>query len=234
VFNLVCGSGPQVGEALVTHPVVSVVSLTGSVGSGARVGALGAAGIKRVRLELGGKSPNLVLDDADLEVVIPSAIEQAFFNGGQACNALSRLLVPRHRLDEVEERLIAGARAARRRSVRRPDDADDERGGVGGEPALDARNDQIAGDAGDVVVADEGQREDEQVAGEHVALPALEVPARGDQHEQDGRDGHHKVRADAEIVGGEADADELGDDGEEVEGEEVADREGPRSGRSAR
>jgi aldehyde dehydrogenase (NAD+) len=113
VFNLVCGGGPQVGEALVTHPLVSVVSLTGSVGSGARVAALAAPGIKRVCLELGGKSPNLVLDDADLEVVIPSAIEQAFFNSGQACNALSRLLVPRHRLDEVEERLVAGARALR-------------------------------------------------------------------------------------------------------------------------
>ena len=113
VFNLVCGGGPEVGEALVTHPLVAVVSLTGSVRSGARVAELAAGGIRRVCLELGGKSPNLVLDDADLEVVIPSAIEQAFFNSGQACNALSRLLVPRHRLDEVEERLVAGARALR-------------------------------------------------------------------------------------------------------------------------
>ena len=113
VFNLVCGSGPEVGEALVTHPLVAVVSLTGSVRSGARVAELAAGGIRRVCLELGGKSPNLVLDDADLEVVIPSAIEQAFFNSGQACNALSRLLVPRQRLDEVEDRLVAGARALR-------------------------------------------------------------------------------------------------------------------------
>jgi acyl-CoA reductase-like NAD-dependent aldehyde dehydrogenase len=113
VFNLVCGSGPQVGEALVTHPLVAVVSLTGSVRSGARVAALAASGIKRVCLELGGKSPNIVLDDADLEVVIPSALEQAFFNSGQACNALSRLVVPRDRLDEIEERLMAGARALR-------------------------------------------------------------------------------------------------------------------------
>jgi len=112
-FNLVCGNGPGVGEALVTHPLISVVSLTGSVRSGARVAALAAAGVKRVCLELGGKSPNLVLDDADLDAVIPSAIEQAFFNSGQACNALSRLLVPRHVLDEVEERLVAGTRALR-------------------------------------------------------------------------------------------------------------------------
>jgi aldehyde dehydrogenase (NAD+) len=113
VFNLVCGRGSEVGEALVTHPLVAVVSLTGSVRSGARVAALAAAGIRRVCLELGGKSPNLVLDDADLEVVIPHALEQAFINSGQACNALSRLLVPRRWLAEVEERLVEGARALR-------------------------------------------------------------------------------------------------------------------------
>jgi acyl-CoA reductase-like NAD-dependent aldehyde dehydrogenase len=113
VFNLVCGRGPVVGEALVTHPLVSVVSLTGSVSSGARVAALAAPGVKRVCLELGGKSPNVVLDDADLDVAVPSAVQQAYFNNGQACNALSRLLVARHQLGEVEERLVDCVRALR-------------------------------------------------------------------------------------------------------------------------
>ncbi|MDA3644178.1 aldehyde dehydrogenase family protein [Saccharopolyspora indica] len=107
VFNLVPGRGSVVGEAMVSHPLVSVVSLTGSVESGARVGQVAAAGIKRVCLELGGKSANVLLDDADLDAAIPSAVAQAFVNSGQACNALSRLLVPRRLLAEVEERLVA-------------------------------------------------------------------------------------------------------------------------------
>jgi aldehyde dehydrogenase (NAD+) len=111
VFNLVSGTGPVVGEALVTHPLVAVVSLTGSVRSGGRVAELAAPGIKRMCLELGGKSANIVLDDADLDAVISGALEHAFFNSGQACNSLSRLLVPRAMLDEVEQRLVAGAEA---------------------------------------------------------------------------------------------------------------------------
>ncbi|QAY62289.1 aldehyde dehydrogenase family protein [Xylanimonas allomyrinae] len=113
VFNLVTGPGRQVGEALVTHPDVAVVSLTGSVASGARVGQLAAAGIKRCCLELGGKSANVLLDDADLDLAIPSAVQQGLSNSGQACNALTRILVGRDRLGEVEERLVAAVEALR-------------------------------------------------------------------------------------------------------------------------
>ncbi|KMS88799.1 hypothetical protein ACZ91_23830 [Streptomyces regensis] len=113
VFNLVVGTGPVVGEALVRDPRVSVVSLTGSVGSGARVAELAAPGITRVCLELGGKSANVVLDDAPLDVVVPAAVQQAFFNSGQACNALTRLVVPEHLHDEICERLSEAVSALR-------------------------------------------------------------------------------------------------------------------------
>lgn len=106
VLNLVCGTGAEVGEALVTHPDVAVVSLTGSVRSGVRVAELAARDVKRVCLELGGKSPNVLLDDADLDSAVPNALAQAFFNSGQACNSLSRLLVPAALLGEVESRLV--------------------------------------------------------------------------------------------------------------------------------
>jgi acyl-CoA reductase-like NAD-dependent aldehyde dehydrogenase len=107
VLNLVSGTGPVVGEALVTDPRIAVVSLTGSVRSGARVAALAAASITRVCLELGGKSANVLLDDAPLDLAVPAAVGQAFFNSGQACNALTRLVVPEHRHAEVCERLVA-------------------------------------------------------------------------------------------------------------------------------
>ncbi|GAB2459890.1 aldehyde dehydrogenase family protein [Xylanimonas ulmi] len=113
VFNLVTGPGREVGEALVTHPDVAVVSLTGSVASGARVGQLAAAGVKRCCLELGGKSANVLLDDADLDVAIPSAVWQGLANSGQACNALSRVVAPRDRVAEVEERLVAAVEELR-------------------------------------------------------------------------------------------------------------------------
>jgi aldehyde dehydrogenase (NAD+) len=106
VFNLVSGTGPVVGEALVTDARTAVVSLTGSVRSGARVAELAAPGITRVCLELGGKSANVLLDDAPLDVAVPNAVSQAFFNSGQACNALTRLLVPARLLGEVQERLV--------------------------------------------------------------------------------------------------------------------------------
>lgn len=107
VLNLVTGTGPEVGEALVRDPRVAVVSLTGSGRSGARVAELAAPGITRVCLELGGKSANLLLDDAPLDRAVPAAVAQAFFNSGQACNALTRLLVPEHLHDEVCDRLVA-------------------------------------------------------------------------------------------------------------------------------
>jgi aldehyde dehydrogenase (NAD+) len=103
VFNLVSGTGPEVGEALVTHPLVDVVSLTGSVRAGRRVMELASRSIKKVTLELGGKSANIILEDADLESAINDGIEDAFRNTGQACGGLSRVLVPRARMAEAEE-----------------------------------------------------------------------------------------------------------------------------------
>jgi aldehyde dehydrogenase (NAD+) len=102
VFNLVSGSGPVAGEALVSHPDVDVVSFTGSTQAGRRVSELASRSIKKVSLELGGKSPNVVLDDADLTAAVPAAVHAAMANSGQTCSALTRLLVPRDRLGEVE------------------------------------------------------------------------------------------------------------------------------------
>ncbi|HMA46897.1 MAG TPA: aldehyde dehydrogenase family protein, partial [Frankiaceae bacterium] len=110
-FNLVTGTGPVVGEAIAAHPEVDMVSFTGSTRAGRRVQELAAATVKKVTLELGGKSPNVVLDDADLSKVVPDAIRKAFLNSGQTCSALTRLVVPRTRLAEVEERAGRAAEA---------------------------------------------------------------------------------------------------------------------------
>jgi acyl-CoA reductase-like NAD-dependent aldehyde dehydrogenase len=113
VLGVVHGRGPTTGEALVGHDGVDVVSFTGSVAAGSRVGALAGSKLRRVALELGGKSAGIVLDDADLEEVIPRAVRAAFINSGQACNAPTRLLVPRAALGRVEEiaaQTVAGLR----------------------------------------------------------------------------------------------------------------------------
>ena len=102
VFNLVCGTGPEVGEAIVSHPLVDAVSLTGSVRAGRRVMELASQGIKRVHLELGGKSANIIFADADFERAVVDGIEDAFRNAGQVCGGLTRMLVPRNRLEEAE------------------------------------------------------------------------------------------------------------------------------------
>jgi len=109
VFNLVCGTGPEVGEAIASHPLVDMVSLTGSVRAGRRVMELASASIKRVHLELGGKSANIIFDDADLSRAITDGIEDAFRNSGQVCGGLSRVLVPRHRLSEAEDLAVRKA-----------------------------------------------------------------------------------------------------------------------------
>jgi aldehyde dehydrogenase (NAD+) len=110
VFNLVSGTGPEVGEAIASHPLVDVVSITGSVRAGSRVMELASASIKRVALELGGKSANIILDDADLERAVTVGLDDAFRNSGQVCGGLSRMLVPRARMAEAEE--IAVRKAA--------------------------------------------------------------------------------------------------------------------------
>jgi acyl-CoA reductase-like NAD-dependent aldehyde dehydrogenase len=103
VLNVVTGRGAAAGEALVGHPDVDVVSFTGSTAAGRRVAALAAQTVKRVTLELGGKSPSIVLDDADLEDAVNSAVRQCMLNSGQTCIAWSRLLVPRELHDRAVE-----------------------------------------------------------------------------------------------------------------------------------
>src|SRR3954447_8380880 len=109
VFNLVTGTGPVVGEAIAAHPGVDMVSFTGSTSAGRRVAEVAAGTVKRVALELGGKSANIILDDADLAAVIPKGVFAAYLNSGQTCSALTRMLVPRQRLAETEELAKAAA-----------------------------------------------------------------------------------------------------------------------------
>jgi acyl-CoA reductase-like NAD-dependent aldehyde dehydrogenase len=103
VFNLVTGVGPVVGEAIAAHPGVDMISFTGSTRAGRRVSELASATVKPVAMELGGKSPNLILDDADLEKAVPDGVAKCFLNSGQTCSALTRMLVPRQRLAEAEQ-----------------------------------------------------------------------------------------------------------------------------------
>ncbi|HEX5989933.1 MAG TPA: aldehyde dehydrogenase family protein [Solirubrobacterales bacterium] len=103
VFNLVTGLGPVVGEAIAAHPGVDMVSFTGSTRAGRRVSEVASATVKPVAMELGGKSPNVILDDADLEKAVPDGVAKCFLNSGQTCSALTRMLIPRQRLAEAEE-----------------------------------------------------------------------------------------------------------------------------------
>jgi aldehyde dehydrogenase (NAD+) len=109
--NVVAGRGDVVGAELVRNPDVAKISFTGSVGVGQAIMRDGAATMKRVTLELGGKSPNILLDDADLDKAIPTALAIAFMNSGQACVAGTRLLVPNTRLDEVKRAILAAMHA---------------------------------------------------------------------------------------------------------------------------
>ncbi len=101
VYNLVSGAGNVAGAALVTHSGVDMVSFTGSTDAGRRIAELAAGSIKRVALELGGKSASLLLDDADLARAVRSSVNNCFLNSGQTCNALTRLIVPRSLQQEV-------------------------------------------------------------------------------------------------------------------------------------
>src|SRR5438874_5144113 len=94
VFNLVTGFGPSIGEALVKHPGVDLVSFTGSTRAGKRISELASQSIKRVSLELGGKSASVILDDADLPSAVKSTVNGCYLNSGQTCTALTRMLVP--------------------------------------------------------------------------------------------------------------------------------------------
>ncbi|TQF13191.1 aldehyde dehydrogenase family protein [Myxococcus llanfairpwllgwyngyllgogerychwyrndrobwllllantysiliogogogochensis] len=101
VFNLVSGTGPVVGEALVRHPEVDMVSFTGSTRAGRRVSEVAAATVKRVSLELGGKSASIILDDANLKTAVKRIVGNCFLNSGQTCTAHTRLLVPRAQHEEA-------------------------------------------------------------------------------------------------------------------------------------
>ncbi|WP_439108176.1 aldehyde dehydrogenase family protein, partial [Congregibacter sp.] len=103
VFNMVNGDGPTVGAALSKHPDVDMMSFTGSTRAGTQVAMNAAPTVKRVTQELGGKSPNIVLDDADFEKAVTQGVMSMFMNSGQSCNAPSRMFVPSARLAEVEE-----------------------------------------------------------------------------------------------------------------------------------
>jgi aldehyde dehydrogenase (NAD+) len=106
VYNVVTGRGDIVGAELVRNPDVAKISFTGSLAVGERIVRDGAATMKRVTLELGGKSPNILLDDADLDAAIPRALLIAFLNSGQACAAGTRLLVPKSRFDAVKRAIL--------------------------------------------------------------------------------------------------------------------------------
>jgi betaine-aldehyde dehydrogenase len=101
VFNLVTGIGPVVGEALAAHTEVDMLSFTGSTRAGRRVSELAAQTVKRVALELGGKSANIILDDADFEKAVRSGVSNCYFNSGQTCSAHTRMLVPKEKHDEA-------------------------------------------------------------------------------------------------------------------------------------
>jgi aldehyde dehydrogenase (NAD+) len=111
VFNLVHGDGPGVGAALSCHPDIDMVSFTGSTRAGIEVARAAAPTVKRVTQELGGKSPNIVLPDADFARAVPSGVQQVMTNSGQSCNAPTRMLVPRERMEEAVA--LAAASAAR-------------------------------------------------------------------------------------------------------------------------
>jgi len=121
VFNIVNGLGNVVGAELCGHPDIAKVTFTGSTAVGREILRGAADTFKRVTLELGGKGPNIILDDADLEVAIPAVLRMGFINSGQACIAGTRILVPNHRLDEVVTRL---KREIETFKVGAPDDPD--------------------------------------------------------------------------------------------------------------
>ena len=109
VYNLVSGRGEVVGEALARHPDVDMVSFTGSTRAGRRVAALAAETVKHVALELGGKSANVILDDADLTAAVKVGVANCMLNAGQTCTAWTRMLAPASRYDEIVERAVEAA-----------------------------------------------------------------------------------------------------------------------------
>lgn len=110
VFNLVTGFGPAAGEALVRHPQVDMISFTGSTRAGKRISEVAAQTVKRVALELGGKSASVILEDADLAAAVKGTVNGCYLNSGQTCTALTRMLVPASKYDEAAKLAVEAAR----------------------------------------------------------------------------------------------------------------------------
>ncbi|MBC7802482.1 MAG: aldehyde dehydrogenase family protein [Candidatus Parcubacteria bacterium] len=110
VFNLVTGFGPAAGEALVKHPQVDMISFTGSTRAGKRISEVAAQTVKRVALELGGKSASVILDDADLATAVKGTVSGCYLNSGQTCTALTRMLVPASRYEEAAKLAVEAAK----------------------------------------------------------------------------------------------------------------------------
>ncbi len=127
VFNLINGDGPGVGTALSQHPDIDMISFTGSTRAGVLVAQNAAPTVKRVAQELGGKSPNILLDDADFETAVKDGAGEVFYNTGQSCDAPTRMLVPKDRMDEVAALAASVAEAT---TVGDPRDKDIEMGPV--------------------------------------------------------------------------------------------------------
>ena len=119
VYNMVNGDGPTVGVALSSHPDIDMVSFTGSTRAGIEVARNAASTVKRVHQELGGKSPNIILEDADLKSAISGGVAGVMMNSGQSCNAPTRMLVPRAKMDEV---IAIARKAAEEHVVGKPSD----------------------------------------------------------------------------------------------------------------
>jgi aldehyde dehydrogenase (NAD+) len=111
VFNLVTGLGPAAGEALVKHPQVDMISFTGSTRAGKRISEVAAQTVKRVALELGGKSASVILEDADLAAAVKGTVNGCYLNSGQTCTALTRMLVPASKYDEAAKLAVEAAKA---------------------------------------------------------------------------------------------------------------------------
>jgi aldehyde dehydrogenase (NAD+) len=111
VFNLVNGDGPTVGAAISSHPLVDMVSFTGSTRAGVEVARNAAPSVKRVHQELGGKSPNIVLDSADLAAAVGGGVKSMMMNSGQSCNAPTRMFVPRPKMEQAKAIAKAAAEA---------------------------------------------------------------------------------------------------------------------------
>ncbi|MBB4933239.1 acyl-CoA reductase-like NAD-dependent aldehyde dehydrogenase [Lipingzhangella halophila] len=141
VFNLVSGTGPVVGEAIAAHPDVDMVSFTGSGRAGQRVSEVAAATVKKVALELGGKSPNVILPDAELEEAVKRGVADVMRNTGQSCNALSRMLVHR---DQYDEAVRVAAESAAAHTPGDPFDEGSRMGPVVSKAQLDRVRDYIS------------------------------------------------------------------------------------------